>query len=326
MIVLGYNIFRRFRRVKNRWAWLSAAWARDSRMGVMGRVVAKVVIGASLVVSLVGPAVAEGETPAASGVLSPRQIKPGETFGDCEECPELVVVAGGKFLMGSPITERERDFEEGPQHEVTLPQIFALGKYEVTFAQWQACVSVGACAQVSNRGWDGDRRPVINVSWNAAQEYVRWLSGKTGHHYRLPNEAEWEYAARGGTTAARYWGGDIGVDKANCHGCSDIFDGEQTTPVGSFEANPFGLYDMIGNVWEWVGDCWNDSYDGAPADGSTWTTGDCRLAVLRGGSWGYFPRSARVASRHRGERELGLSTNGFRVLRMIPVEDTDPPP
>ena len=244
-------------------------------------------------------------------------LKPGVSFRDCDECPEMVVVPGGQFLMGSPVTERERDFEEGPQHEVRIGYAFALGKYEVTFSQWQVCVAAGACPQIADRGWGGVGRPVINVSWEDTAEYVRWLSLKTGQEYRLPNEAEWEYAARGGTTTARYWGAEVGVDKANCHGCSDTFDGEQTTAVGSFEANPFGLHDMLGNVWEWVRDCWNNTYEGAPTDGSAWATGDCRLAVLRGGSWGYFPRSARVASRHRAEREIRLSTNGFRPLRVV---------
>ena len=319
----------------------AADWALDDVSiadgGIMGRVFAIIFIGGGLVTAVAGGAVAglgvvaptvEGgeQSDAPPGASPSAHTKPGETFRDCADCPEMVIIPSGNFRMGSPITERERDFEEGPQHEVRVPGVFALGKYEVTVDQWQGCISAAACAPISDRGWGDGRRPAINVSWNAAQEYVRWLSGKTGHEYRLPSEAEWEYAARGGTTSARYWGSDIGVDRANCHGCSDIFDGEQTTPVGSFAANPFGLHDMIGNVWEWVDDCWNDTYEGAPTDGSTWATGDCRLAVLRGGSWGYFPRSARAASRHRAERGIGLSTNGFRVLRVIDTEGSGSPP
>jgi formylglycine-generating enzyme required for sulfatase activity len=299
--------------------------------GVVGVGVFLVLMGAAIAgLGVMAPPVDEAEegfgVVSAAPVGLQKSFRAGETFRDCEDCPELVVIPSGVFVMGSPITERERDFEEGPQHEVRVADVFALGKHEVTVGQWQGCLSAAACAPISDRGWSDEQRPVINVSWNAAQEYVRWLSEKTGQKYRLPSEAEWEYAARGGTSSARYWGADIGVDKANCHGCSEIFDGEQTTVVGSFAANPFGLHDMIGNVWEWVGDCWNDSYEGAPADGSAWTKGDCRLGVLRGGSWGYFPRSARAASRHRAEREIGLSTNGFRVLRVIDTEGSSSPP
>lgn len=255
----------------------------------------------------------ETETP---GQEVRPEVKPGATFRDCDACPEMVVIPAGSFVMGSPITEEDRDFEEGPLREVKIFHSFALGKYEVTFAEWETCVTDGGCIRRSDRGWGRGRRPVINASWGDVQDYVAWLGRKTGEKYRLPTEAEWEYAARAGTTTARHWGEDVGNDKANCHGCSDL-DGERTTPVGSFPANAFGLHDMLGNVWEWVEDCWNDTYEGGPVDGSAWTVGDCSQRVLRGGSWGFLPRSARSASRHRSvsDPKYRLSTNGFRLAK-----------
>ena len=210
-----------------------------------------------------------------------RARKPGDTFEDCPECPEMVVVPGGQ--LGRP---------------------FAVGVYEVTFEEWDACVSGGGCRRYrpDDEGWGRGRRPVINVSWNDAQAYVRWLSRETGEAYRLLSEAEWEYVARAGTTTRYWWGRWIGRSRANCDGCGSRWDGRQTAPVGSFSANPFGLHDVHGNVVEWVEDC----YEGV-----------CGRRVLRGGSWFNVPWGLRSAGRyayapgHRGDR------SGFRVARTL---------
>ena len=176
--------------------------------------------------------------------------------------------------------------DERPQHRVTIPRAFALGKYEVTFAQWDVCVRAGGCNHLPNdAGWGRGNRPVVDVSWDDARGYVRWLARKTGQEYRLPSEAEWEYAARAGTTSRYHWGDSVGRGNANCDGCGSRWDLSRTAPVGSFSANRFGLHDVHGNVYEWVEDCWYGSYGGAPRDGNAWTTGDCTLRVLRSGSW-----------------------------------------
>ena len=250
-----------------------------------------------------------------------RKFPPGKTFRDCPECPEMVVVPAGSFTMGSPASEEGRyKKNEGPRHRVTISQPFAAGKYEVTFAEWDACVSVGGCNghRPRDRSWGRGSRPVIYVSWNDAKSYVAWLSRETGKRYRLLKEAEWEYAARAGTRTRYSWGDGIGRNRANCRSCGSRWDGEQTAPVGSFSANLFGLHDMHGNVWEWVEDCWHKSYAGAPSDGSAWVTGgDCERRVLRGGSWGIGPRGLRSAFRGwvvAGDRGYTL---GFRVARTL---------
>ncbi len=155
-----------------------------------------------------------------------------------------------------------------------------MARYEVTFEQWEACVAAGGCSHMpEDRNWGRGKRPVINVNWYSVQEYVGWLSQRTGKSYRLLSEAEWEYAARGGA------GGQVfGEGNANCDGCGSRWDNKQTAPVGSFQPNGFGLHDMQGNVWEWTQDCWNMTYTGAPSDGSAWTSGQCFRRVLKGGS------------------------------------------
>ena len=158
---------------------------------------------------------------------------------------------------------------------------------------------------------------MINVSWHDAVAYVQWLSDKTGESYRLPSEAEWEYAARAGSKKKYSWGNDIGHNRANCDGCGSQWDDKRTAPVGSFSPNAWGLYDMHGNLWEWVQDCWNDTYQGAPADGSAWTRGDCSLRVLRGGSWGGKPGNLRAAYRVRGTTGKRNNNIGFRVARTL---------
>ena len=269
---------------------------------------------------------------------------------DCPQCPEMIALRGGSFTMGSPDNEPGRDSDEGPQRRVTIAP-FAIGKTEVTFAQWDACVSAGGCShRPDDKGWGRGARPVMRVSWEDAQEYVGWLSRQSGQSYRLPSEAEWEYAARAGTTGRFSNNGDEGdlcsianhADTSTNYdwrntACSDGF-GEQTAPVGSFAANPWGLYDMHGNVWEWVQDCWHDSYRGAPTDGSAWMSagnGDCSRAVLRGGSWFGHPEDLRSADRFwdpRGSRttasvfELCGRSGSDRSLSLLPNTLTPLPP
>ena len=238
----------------------------------------------------------------------------GRLFRDCDGCPEMVVVPSGRFRMGSPASERGRDDNEGPQHRVML-RSFALGATEVTFDEWEACVRDSGCGGYRPRDqrWGRGARPVINVSWEDAQAYVRWLSRAIGESYRLPSEAEWEYAARAGTTTPFRTGATLSPDQAN-YGRNR----GQTTPVGTFVPNAFGLYDVHGNVWEWVEDCWHNSYRRAPNDGVAWTVGgDCGRRVLRGGSWNNSPRYQRSAERYGRTTEYRLHDAGFRVARTL---------
>ena len=249
----------------------------------------------------------------------------GRKFKDCADCPEMVVVPLGSYTMGSPSSEEDRDDDEGPRHLVHIDYPLAVGVYEVTFSEWDACVSDGGCGgyRPSDKGWGRGNRPVINVSWEDAQSYVHWLSARTGHRYSLLSESEWEYVARAGTTTRYSWGNDIGRNRANCDGCGSRWDGDRTAPVGSFSANSWGVYDMHGNVWEWVQDCWNFSYVGAPADGSAWESGSCDWRVLRGGSWDHLPRSLHSAIRNLSKKNrrrwvptvLQFNNEGFRIVR-----------
>ncbi len=293
------------------------------------------------------------ETPAQPAVgIYPGTKEPGSTFKDCPECPEMGVIPAGNFTMGSPASEKGRYDDEGPQHEVRIPRAFALGKYEVTRGGFEAFVratghktsdgcriyQAGEWQEDSSRNWrdpgysQSDSHPVACVNWQDAKAYVRWLSGKTGKEYRLPSEAEWEYAARARTTAARYWGSNSSgaCGYANVHdqtsksenGFSwvhhDCRDGYgQTAPVGRFQANGFGLHDVLGNVWAWVGDCWNDSYRGAPSNVSAWTKGNCSRRVLRGGSWDGTPRVVRSANRAGDDTSNRSDDIGFRVARTV---------
>ena len=266
---------------------------------------------------------------------------PPATFRDCADCPEMVTVPAGDFVMGSPKTEAGRFDAEGPQHTVTL-RAFALAPYEVTVHEFLAFLEatryqplpcdrlLGLTWEVAGRGKafspgyaEAPGQPAVCLSWTDAQAYLKWLNRKArGDRYRLPSEAEWEYAARAGTTAARWWGEAIGVGKANCNGCGSQWDNERFAPVGSFGPNPWGLYDMLGNVWQWTDDCWNESYVGAPTDGSAWKDGDCDRRVLRGGSWDNLPVFVRSAARGRAyfdNRDFDYATYaGFRVAKTLP--------
>ena len=220
--------------------------------------------------------------------------------------------------MGSPAGEEGRFGDEGPVHRVHIAASFAVGVYEVTFEEWDACRRGGGCTHnPADYGWGRGKRPVIEVSWEDAREYVAWLSRKTGERYRLPSESEWEYVARSGTETRYYWGDAVGRNQANCDGCGSRWDDERTAPVGSLSANAYGLHDVHGNVWEWVEDCWNEGYTGAPSNGSAWASGDCSRRVLRGGSWLLNPRFLRSAIRNRypsGYRNVSV---GFRVARTL---------
>ena len=242
-----------------------------------------------------------------------QERQSGRRFKDCAACPEMVVVPTGSFMMGSPSSEKGRDSDEGPQHRVRIAQPFAVGVYEVTFAEWDACVSAGGCNGYSpaDRGWGRGQYPVIYVSWNDAQAYVKWLSNETGKRYRLLSEAEWEYVARAGTETPFHFGMTISTDQANYNRNYRA----QTVEAGSFPSNGYGLHDVHGNVDEWVQDCWNDSYFGAPTDGSAWTSGDCSGRVLRGGSWDSKHRNLHLADRDWGPTNYRSIRTGFRVAR-----------
>jgi formylglycine-generating enzyme required for sulfatase activity len=241
---------------------------------------------------------------------APAVVKPGEIFRDCGDCAEMVVVPAGEFDMGSAETPME-----APQHRVIIATPFAIGRREVTFAEWDLCVVASACKySPSDHGWGRGDRPVIDVSWDDVKDFVAWLSQKTGHGYRLPSEGEWEYAARAGSATAFWWGREAGVGRAKCEDCGGD-PGRQTVPTASFRPNSFGLYDTAGNAAEWVQDCWNPSYRGAPNDGSAWTSGDCSLRVLRGGSFAGKASAARSAARFRYDEDIRYYANGFRVAR-----------
>ncbi|MGE3709024.1 MAG: SUMF1/EgtB/PvdO family nonheme iron enzyme [Hyphomicrobiaceae bacterium] len=258
-------------------------------------------------------------------------LKPKDSFRDCADCPEMVVVPAGSFMMGSPASEEGRRDNEGPQHRVTIKP-FAVGKFEVTFAEWDGCVIAGGCRnKPGDQGWGRDKRPVITVSWNdITKEYLPWLSHKSGKTYRLLTEAEWEYAARAGTTGRWSFDGDeaklceyanhadqtVSYSWKNTR-CSDGVS-EQTAEVGRYRPNAFGLYDMHGNVWEWVQDCYQKSYTGAPSDGTAAPDEPSCTRVLRGGSWRYGPPNLRSADRN-GLLSAGSRSDfiGFRLARTL---------
>jgi formylglycine-generating enzyme required for sulfatase activity len=235
---------------------------------------------------------------------------PGELFRDCSDCPELVIVPSGEFDMGSIVKPSEQ-----PVHHVSIAKNFAVGRHDVTFAEWDRCVAQSGCKfNPPDQGWGRGDRPVTNVSWDDAKEFLAWLSKTTGKSYRLPTEAEWEYAARGGSTTRYWWGNDVGAGHAHCAECGGSDDGK-TEPVGSFRPNAFGLYDTAGNAAEWVEDCWNPTYRGAPTDGLAWTNGDCSLRVLRGGSFADKAIAVRSSARFRYDEDVRYYANGFRVAR-----------
>jgi formylglycine-generating enzyme required for sulfatase activity len=292
--------------------------------------------------------------PAPLTAAQERGLKAKDSFRECEDCPKMVVVPAGRFTMGSPRGEKDRSPDEGPQHVVTIGRRFAVGKFHVTLDQFATFVQESGYQVARNECGDSKwsyyleeegSSPVDCVSWDDANAYANWLAKKTGKPYRLLSEAEWEYAARSRTspgTYPRFWFGNDeknicryanGADKAfDINGrqhpiirCNDGY--AHRSPVGHYKPNAFGLYDMAGNAWQWTADCYHDSYNGAPTDGSAWTTGTCNSGrVVRGGSWGISPEGLRAAYRgwghpdgawepSRGEVELFFI--GFRVARML---------
>lgn len=234
-------------------------------------------------------------------------------FRDCPQCPEMVTAPAGSFIMGD-----DGDFKyEKPAHRVTIPYSFAIGRYEVTFDEWAACLDEGGCQKnPDDHKWGREKRPVVNITFDEAEGYAGWLSAKTGHKYRLPTEAEWEYAARGGTDTEYWWGDEVGDDNANCRTCAPTISHE-TYPVGSYKPNPFGLYDVHGNVWEWVRDCWRPDYLNAPVDGAARLDGDCRFRVNRSGSWYYVSTNVRAAYRAKFPANAFSYGIGLRVVREV---------
>ncbi|HJQ55749.1 MAG TPA: SUMF1/EgtB/PvdO family nonheme iron enzyme, partial [Vineibacter sp.] len=260
----------------------------------------------------------EKETPPATTTAT----APAAGNRDCPQCPEMVRLRPGAYLMGSTPADPEHEADEAPQHRVAIGYAFALGKYEVTrgeFAAFADATGHRAAGDWRSPGFtQTDRDPVVNVSWDDAQAYVAWLSRTTGKAYRLPNEAEWEYAARAGTTTSRFWGDGrqetcrfANADDA-AFGCSDGF--KNTSPVGRFQPNAFGLYDMLGNVWEWTADCWNADHNGAAPNGQARQSGDCSRRTVRGGSWGSSSGDVRSSGRTRGPPGP-RNFVGFRVAR-----------
>ena len=254
-----------------------------------------------------------------------RERQPGARLRDCETCPQLVVVPLGSFMMGSPDSEWGRFNNESPQRRVTIAEPFAVSVYEVTFGEWDACVNEGGCNgyQPHGEGWGRGGRPVINVSWDDARAYVKWLSQRTGKRYRLLSESEWEYVARAGTMEPFHTGATISADQANYDSSYTYVSGQKgryrgrTVQVGTFSPNAFGLHEVHGNVWEWTQDCWNEDYTGAPTDNRAWETGECEQRVLRGGSWGDVPWLLRSADRGKNEPGIRDPKIGFRIARTL---------
>jgi len=245
-------------------------------------------------------------------VAEDTKTQPGSTFRDCARCPEMVVVPASSFLMGD-LSGRGLHTER-PSHRVTIPQPFAVGLYEVTYGQWDVCVAEGGCTHSpSDQNWGRGNRAVDNVNWADAMQYVDWISQKSGKRYRLLTEAEWEYMARAGTTTAYPWGEELGSGNAVCLSCK--VGSVMTIEVGQLPPNDFGIYDTVGSRREWVQDCWNSSFEGAPADGSPWTAGDCSRRVVRGGSWYGSARYLRSARRESALVQERDPWTGFRLAR-----------
>jgi formylglycine-generating enzyme required for sulfatase activity len=243
-------------------------------------------------------------------------------FRDCNDgCPQLVEIPAGRFQMGSKRYSREQ-----PQHSVGIYDAIAVGRFATTFDDWEACVKGGGCVRntaPADEGWGRGRRPVINVTWEDAEEYAAWLSRKTGKKYRLLTEAEWEYAARAGSTTTYPWGDQIDCGKAaydlekgsDCASYGGKPSVHGTQVVGTYQANRWGLYDMIGNVWQWCEDDWHPDYRGAPDDGSAWRGGDVSMRIIRGGSWNYGPSALRSTDRNWFPLNGRTAFIGFRIAR-----------
>ena len=257
------------------------------------------------------PPAQQQRSAAQAGTGFPVQV--GQSFRDCPECPEMMVIPAGRFLMGSPANEKGRYANEGPQRDVALRAPLAVGRFEITFAEWDACVAARGCSHRPNdRGWGRGRQPVMDVNWEDAQQYVEWLRQRTGRHYRLLTEAEWEYAARSGTMTAFVTGNAITEAQANYGHAVN-----RPRPAGSYAPNRFGLHDMQGNVWEWVQDCLERTYANAPIDASEpVVTPGCAWRAMRGGSWSNTAAFLRSAMRYGVAATIRRDDTGFRVARM----------
>ena len=263
-----------------------------------------------------------------------RALRPLDMFQECVVCPEMIVIPAGEFIMGAPESEQGSEDNERPQHKVTFAAAFAVGRFALTFAEWDACVAEGGCRNYKppDKGWGRGRQPVINLWWDDARAYVRWLSERTRRSYRLLSEAEREYVTRAGTTTPFWWGSSPSTDQANYDGSFTYpfhaggSKGEfrkKTAPVDSFAPNPWGLYQVHGNVFEWVEDCWHGDYIGAPIDGSPWNDVDCDRHVLRGGSWDFPPSHLRSADRGAVASAVNLVPVGMRIARTLPGQSWD---
>lgn len=277
----------------------------------------------------------------------------GREFTECPDCPPMVAIPAGKFLMGSPKSEPGRFDSEGPQHVVNV-KAFALGKYDITSKEFLAFLTATGyqpkpCNKTLNLGWQVVKSrplrayppseaeppdwPAVCLDHKDALAYITWLNQqvKAAHPtlanrdgpYRLPSEAEWEYAARAGTNTSRWWGDEVGHANANCNGCGSQWDNSVLAPATAFNPNSFGLTGMLGNAWQWTADCWHPDYVDAPSDGRAWETGgDCSKHVIRGGSWNNVPIFIRSASRNGasddGDEYDYSSLSGFRVARDLP--------
>lgn len=263
---------------------------------------------------------------------------PGATLWDGPDYPEMIIVPPGDFMMGSPPQEPNRRADEGPQHRVRIARPFAVGKYAVTvgeFARFVADTRYDAgstCKTFEGGQWDDHRParnwrnpgfiqtaedPVVCMNFADAQAYAAWVSRRTGHHYRLLSEAEYEYVNRAGTTTRWWWGDEIGGNHANCNACGNPVAHDGTVPVGSFPPNPFGLYETSGNAWTWVADCWRPDYIAAPSDGSAYLGGPCEQHAERGGAWFYSPGNLRFAIRIKDPNDLRNYHNGIRLAREL---------
>ncbi len=262
------------------------------------------------------PTLPPAAKPTPAPTAAPQAAKPAaapqvKEVKDCPACPALVELPRGEFTMGS----NTDDPSERPAHRVAIGRAFAIGKYEVTNEQWAACVAAAACAKLPGDDAAAKNAPARDLSWDDARQYVQWLGKTTGKSYRLPTEAEWEYAVRGGTTTRYWWGAQMVPGKANCKGCGEPWNQDGPANVGSFAPNPYGLYDMNGSVWEWVADCWHSTYKGAPDDGRAWDQANCRTRVIRGGSWREGADYMLSSTRFKYDAGVRHSQNGFRVAR-----------
>ncbi len=255
-------------------------------------------------------------------VNAERSYKAGDIFKDCEHCPSMVVVPAGSFMMGSTSSETGRKYNELPYHKVRIRKPFAVGRFELTFSEYDMCVQLKGCPYaIPDEGWGRGQKPAINLSWNYAKSYVKWLSGVTGKPYRLLSESEWEYVARAGSDTAFWWGNSISSWQANYNGNFVYNGGEKgisrgrPVKVNEFQPNPWGLYNMHGNVHEWVEDCYHKNYYNAPRDGKPRIKKHCFRRVVRGGYWHAHPENIRSASRDWGNAGYKVETIGVRVAR-----------